>query len=70
MGTLLLAKGDLVAAEPLIREALEARRETLGDRHPSTLHSINSLGELLQDKGDLAATEPLLREAECAGGDA
>jgi hypothetical protein len=66
LGTLaseLQAQGKYVAAEPLIREALEARRETLGDRHPSTLHSINSLGELLQDKGDLAATEPLFREA-------
>ena len=56
-------KGDLAAAEPLYREALEARREILGNRHPSTLGSINNLGALLQDKGDLAAAEPLYREA-------
>ena len=38
-------------------------REKLGNRHPSTLALINSLGMLLEDKGDLAAAEPLLREA-------
>ena len=56
-------KGDLDAAEPLLREVLEAQREMLGARHPDTLASINSLGMLLQDKGDLlAAMELLLRE--------
>jgi hypothetical protein len=40
LGALLQAKGDLAAAEPLYREALEVRRETLGDRHPDTLTSI------------------------------
>ena len=38
-------------------------RKTLGNRHPSTLLSINYLGLLLQAKGDLATAEPLLREA-------
>ena len=33
--------GKLGEAEALCREALAARRETLGDRHPSTLASIN-----------------------------
>ena len=55
LGVLLHTKGDLAAAEPLYREALEGRRETLGNRHPDTLASRNSLGALLQDKGDLAA---------------
>ena len=53
------AKGDLAAAESLSREALEGRRETLGNRHPSTLTSIGSLGLVLKAKGDLAAAEPL-----------
>ena len=57
-------KGDLDAAEPLLREVLEAQREMLGARHPDTLASINSLGMLLYDKGELAAAEPLLREAK------
>ena len=39
----------------------EARRITLGNRHLSTLSSVNNLGRLLKDKGDLAAAEPLLR---------
>ena len=56
-------KGDLGAAEPLLREDLKLSRETLGDRHPVTLTSMDNLGMLLQAKGDLAAAEPLLREA-------
>ena len=51
------------AAELLLCEALEVQRETLGDWHPSTLTSINNMGQLLHGKGDLAAAEPLLREA-------
>ena len=50
-------------AEPLLREALDRRREILGNRHPHTLASIHNLGTLLQAKGDLAAAEPLYREA-------
>ena len=60
---LLKAKGDLAAAEPLLREALEVQRETLGNRHPDALISISNLGMLLQAKGDLTAAESLLREA-------
>ena len=60
---LLQDKGDLAAAEPLYREALEVRRATLGNRHPDTLASIGNLGLLLKDKGDLTAAEPLHREA-------
>ena len=63
MGSLLKAKDDLAAAEPLLREALGVKRETLGNRHPSTLASINNLGTLLLEKGDLTAAESLLREA-------
>ena len=59
----LKAQGKYDEAEPLYREALEAQRETLGDRHPSTLTSIINLGALLQNKGALAAAEPLYREA-------
>ena len=41
-----MAKGDLSAAQPLLREALEGRRETLGDQHPKTLAAIKNLGAL------------------------
>ena len=36
-------KSSLAAAAPLLREALEGHRATLGDRHPKTLASINTL---------------------------
>jgi hypothetical protein len=63
LGSLLKAKGDLDGAEALYREALEARREVLGDRHPDTLSSINNLGALLKDKGGLDGAQVLLAEA-------
>ena len=46
----------------LYREALEASRATLGDRHRDTLSAINDLGLLLQDQGKLKEAEVLLRE--------
>ena len=46
-----------------MRKALEASRATLGDRHPSTLTSINNLGGLLHTQGKLDEAEPLWREA-------
>ncbi|EOD11930.1 hypothetical protein EMIHUDRAFT_464982 [Emiliania huxleyi CCMP1516] len=61
LGMLLYEQGDLDGAE-----ALEGRRETLGDRHRfhrSTLSSINSLGGLRREKGDLDGAEALYREA-------
>ena len=63
LGLQLHDKGDLATAAPLLREALEVQRKTLGDRHSDTLISISIFGRLLHDKGDLAAAEPLLREA-------
>ena len=59
----MLVKGDLAAAEPLLREALEGQRETLGSRDPCTLRTFDHLGLLLQVKGDLAAAELLHRES-------
>lgn len=61
-GVMLRDTGDLAAAEPLLREALEVTRQTLGSRHPDTLCCISSLGALLKKKGEVAAAEPLLRQ--------
>jgi hypothetical protein len=51
LGVLLWAKGDLAAAEPLLREAVEGLRATLGSGHPDTLASIGDLRRLLVRSG-------------------
>ena len=63
LGRLLQYQGKLDEAGVLLRDALEARRATLGDRHPETLTSINNLGLLLQYQGKLDEAGVLLREA-------
>lgn len=50
-------------AFPLQERALATRRRVLGEEHPDTLTSIDSLGLLLQDQGRLAEAEPYCREA-------
>ena len=42
------------------RRCGQAKRETLGDTHASTLISINNLGALLKAQGDLAGAEILM----------
>ena len=58
----LQVQGKHDEAGPLYREALEVRRETLGNRHPDTLGTKSNLASLLYAKGDLAAAELLHRE--------
>ena len=43
VGKLLRAQGKLGEAEPLYRESLAAKKETLGDKHPDTLTSVSAL---------------------------
>ena len=57
-----LPVGARIIAVPAA-EALQARRETLGDRHPSTLTSISNMGTLLHDMGKLEQARPLFEEA-------
>jgi eukaryotic-like serine/threonine-protein kinase len=40
------------AARPLLERALEMRRRVLGEEHPDTLESIDTLGVLLSDQGE------------------
>ena len=54
---------QLEEARPLYDEALQGMRETLGDRHPGTLRSINNMGVLLQVMGQLEEARLLLEEA-------
>lgn len=63
LACLLKAQGDLAAAEPLLRGALEGFCSKLGASHPHALGSKNNLADLLRDKGELAEAERLVREA-------
>jgi tetratricopeptide (TPR) repeat protein len=63
MGFLLRAQGKLDQAEPLYLEALEKRRRVLGEEHPNTLESLNSVASTLQEQSRLAEAEPYYREA-------
>jgi tetratricopeptide (TPR) repeat protein len=61
--SLLSRQGKLAEAEPLHRQALEARERTLGPDHTDTLTSVNNLAVLLKTQGKLAEAEPLSRRA-------
>jgi len=63
LALLLRDQGKLDEAEPLMREALDGRRNQLGNSHRDTLISVNNLAVLLRAQGKLAEAEPLMREA-------
>src|SRR5437764_14778634 len=50
-------------AEPLLVEALEARRRVLGEGHPQTLYSMNHLASLYQARGQFTQSDRIGREA-------
>lgn len=56
-------QGQLDKAEPLLIEAMLARRESLGDSHQNTLQAVSNLAMLLHDKGDYTQAQPLFEEA-------
>jgi tetratricopeptide (TPR) repeat protein len=56
-------QGKYEAAEPLYIEALEMRKELLGDRHPHVATSLVNLGTLYKSQGQYEAAEPLYLEA-------
>ena len=48
---------------PVVRKTLLEKRHDLGDTHPSTIASINSLAGLLILDGKLHEAQPLIRES-------
>jgi ATP-dependent exoDNAse (exonuclease V) beta subunit len=64
LASLLQAQGKLDEAGVLFREALEAKRATLGDRHSDTLTSINNLGTLLRAQDAVESPQGLLQADE------
>jgi tetratricopeptide (TPR) repeat protein len=63
LASLYQRQGRYREAEPLYREALQARREVLGPRHPATLVSLNNLAFLYDSQHRYGEAEPLYREA-------
>ena len=52
MGDLLKEMGQLEEARPLLEEAVQVGKETLGDRHPHTLFFTQHLDLLLKAMGE------------------
>ena len=52
--------GKYDEAEPLYRTCLAARKETLGEKHPDTLDSVNNLAGLLESQGKYDEAERIL----------
>jgi hypothetical protein len=51
---------------PVVRKALDEKRELYGHTHPSTIASINSLAGLLIVDGKMDEAAPLIRESVLA----
>jgi tetratricopeptide (TPR) repeat protein len=62
LGLLLLHTKGPEPAEPLLREALDVRKNALGE-HPATAASLSHLARLLTRKGDAAEARRTYREA-------
>jgi len=63
MGTVYENLGLFGQAEPLLRHALEIRRQILGNSNKDTLKSMYQLSEVLTWKGNAAEAEKLCRES-------
>ena len=55
--------GDLDKARTLAERSLEIRRDSLGQNHPDTAKSLQSLGHILTVNGKYKEAEPYLRQA-------
>jgi len=63
MGQVFQSLGLFDRALPLLKSALETRRDVLGNKNLEVAASLQSHGYLLIAKGDYAAAEPLLQES-------
>ena len=62
-GRLWYDAGDHKKAEPLYQQALEIRRQVLGEKHPDFAQSLNNLASLYYAQRLYAKAEPLYRQA-------
>ena len=58
-----MTKGDLQAAEPELRRALELQRQYLGSSHPEIAGTLATLARIHRRRGEFSAAEELYREA-------
>ena len=63
LGAVLMAKGDMARAEPLMRESLAMRRALLPAGDPLIAVGLNNLAYLTWRKGNLEEAEAMYREA-------
>ncbi len=66
LGELFRLEADFARAEPLLRDALAARRASLGPDDPAVIQSLGHLGRLFEDEGQFARAEEPYREALAA----
>ncbi|TRU55085.1 MAG: tetratricopeptide repeat protein [Microcystis aeruginosa Ma_QC_Ch_20071001_S25] len=57
------SQGRYPEAEPLYLEALDLRKQLLGDNHPHVALSLNNLAALYESQGRYPEAEPLYLEA-------
>jgi tetratricopeptide (TPR) repeat protein len=60
---LLMAQGDLAAAETLLRESAEVTRAVLGDGHPQYAFALNGIGWVRERQGQLADAQDWFERA-------
>lgn len=63
LGLVLIARGDLADAEPLLTQTLTDSRRVLGDRHPNTLGVLDNIGLLMLQLSRFDESEAYFREA-------
>jgi eukaryotic-like serine/threonine-protein kinase len=63
---LVLEHRDPVAADTLLRKALDFHRKLVGDTHTATLGTMNNLAGIMRDRGDFAEAELLYGEVLAA----
>jgi eukaryotic-like serine/threonine-protein kinase len=63
LGALLVRTGRYDEAAPILEETLVLKRELYGDRHPTTLSTLNNLSSVLADIGELDRAIELAAES-------
>src|SRR5207244_3021698 len=56
-------RGNHAKAELLYRQALDIRKELLGEKHPAYAASLHNLAGVHESQGNYARAEPLYRQA-------